>query len=471
MNMVSLHNHTDFSLLDGAQRCADLVRRCKELGHTAVAQTDHGTMRGFLKFHKACQEHGLKPIFGIEAYVCNDRHQRGLTPEQVQDAVANVPGKKDQREAVKEAEERLGVRQRFHTCLFAKNDEGLRNLFKLSSIGWQEGFYYRPRIDLDAIAKHREGLILSTACVGGVLAHHLQKGHFDEMCATLDKLGAIFGEDLFLEIMPHDFPLQREVNEAMVMLAAQWGAPLVATNDAHYALAEHWKLHEILLAVQTNAVLSDEKRFKFVGGHDYYLKSREEMEGSFANYHPAVSPACVKEALDNTNLLAERCNVTMLSGPRQSLLPQVEIAPYHVEEFLSWALEAYPEQYQAEPCPLDAEAPSAAVEGDVDVGVAALETVRRARGDDPYTSIEAAIKASKASAEAVEAVAKAMLDGAARIDEEIWQACRDAGYETSFDTIRHGRLALSEAGYLGETGATRETSSGSRSREWKWSGE
>jgi len=361
-NFASLHNHTEFSLLDGAQRCPQLAGRCKEMGDTAVGQTDHGTMRGFIKFHKACKDAGIKPVFGVEMYLCRDRHQRGLTKEQVEEAVKDIPSKKDQREAVKEMEERLGVRKRFHICFFAKDDVGLRNLFKLSSIGWTEGFYYRPRIDLAAVREHREGLILATACVGGVLAQYVPGQRYEEMLDTLDELVGMFGQDLYLEVMPHGFQLQQEVNEATVQLARARNLPLLATNDAHYALAEHWQLHELMLAMQSNATWDDPKRWRFPGGHDYYLKTREEMEVGFAQHHPVLSPAEVAQALDNTVELAGRCDARYLDEQRV-LLPKVQLDPAEQERFLRWAAATYPDQYELDPpqpCCADLEAPSTA---------------------------------------------------------------------------------------------------------------
>ena len=366
MSFVHLHLHTDFSLLDGAQRCSDVANRCKDMGHAAVAQTDHGTMRGFFKFWKECKKVDIKPIFGMEAYLCRDRRQRGLTEEQATQATVGITGKRDQTAAVKETELRLGVRERFHTCLFAKNEAGLRSLFRLSSIGWLEGFYYRPRIDVAALRENHEGLILSTACVGGILSHLINKQDHEGMLQMLVDLLDIFGDDLYLEVMPHDFPEQRTTNEMLADLSARYNIPLLATNDAHYTLADQWQLHEVLLAMQSHATWDDPKRWKFVGGHDYYLKTREEMEGSFAMYCPSLSPAVVKQALDNTQVLADSCNVEIVADTKRCLLPRVGIARHHREEFLRWAAEVYPESYDlgepapAVPCHMDCEAPSTA---------------------------------------------------------------------------------------------------------------
>jgi DNA polymerase-3 subunit alpha len=370
-DMVHLHNHTDFSLLDGAQRCSDLAKRCKEMGHVAVAQTDHGTMRGFFKFFRACEKAGIKPIYGMEAYLCRDRHKRGLDPSEIESATNGISGKKQQKEAVKDAEKQVGVRERFHTCLFAKNDVGLRNLFKLSSIGWLEGFYYRPRIDLESIIQYREGLVLTSACTSGILAHLLNKGQEEEMIALAENLKSIFADDFFLEIMPHDFDQQREVNTAIVKIGDVLDIPIVATNDAHYALAEHWQLHDVLLAMQTKAVWSDPKRWHFTG-RDFYLKSRQEMEESFARAHPDIPSDVVAASLDNTLLVAEKCDVHVVADSKQCLLPHVDIAERHRIEFLEWATEMYPELYLDEgdvpsvPCACDSEAPSIVSDRDDD---------------------------------------------------------------------------------------------------------
>jgi DNA polymerase III alpha subunit len=323
-------------------------------------------MRGFFKFWRACQKANIKPVYGMEAYLCRNRHQRGLTPEQSEAASNGITGKRDKTAAVKEAELTLGVRERFHTCLFAKNDVGLRSLFRLSSIGFLEGFYYRPRIDVAALREHHEGLILSTACVGGILSHLINKQDYEGMLQMLVDLLEIFGEDLYLEVMPHDFPEQRVTNEMLVDLSQKYNIPLLATNDAHYTMADQWQLHETLLAMQSHATWNDPKRWKFVGGHDYYLKTREEMEGSFVMYCQSMSPAVVKQALDNTVVLADSCNVEVVADTKRCLLPHVGIAAHHRDEFLKWAAEVYPESYDlgvqvpSGPCHLDCEAPSSA---------------------------------------------------------------------------------------------------------------
>ena len=367
---VNLHNHTDFSLLDGAQTTSEMAEASKGLGHSHIAITDHGTMRGFYKFHLACEQAEIAPIYGMEAYMCMDRHRRGLTKEEKASAVLGMGTTTSKKIAIKEAEATSKVRERFHTCLFAKNDIGLKNLFRISSVGWLEGFYYRPRIDMEVLEKYSEGVILSTACTSGILATPFMQGDLDRVWDSINHLQEIFGDDLYLEIMPHDFEEQVKVNLATVKIGQALGIQIIATNDAHYARKKDYLRHEVSLCMQTKDVWSNPKRWKFTGT-GFYLRSREEMADEFRTEHPGILRTVVDEALDNTYELARLCEASVHIDRKKCLLPPVEVPDRHLHDFMEWASEAYPEHYKlmghehdlpSVPCCLDGEAPSAADE-------------------------------------------------------------------------------------------------------------
>jgi len=343
---IHLHNHSDFSLLDGAQTCKEMAETVASLGHTHVALTDHGTMRGFYKFHHACKDVGVKPIFGFEAYMCKDRLRRGITDEEKAQITKGITNKREQNAAIKEMEEKLGTRRRFHSCLWAKDDVGLKNLFRLSSIGWQEGFYYRPRIDMEALSRHTEGVMFSTSCVSGVLAVPFMMGDIEEVMRLLGELQKLFGDDLYLEIMPHDFDEQVKVNLATVHIAESLGIQIIATNDAHYALKGDYLRHEVSLCMQSKDVWSNPNRWKFTGT-GFYLRSREEMEAEFAKEHPKIPSAVVQQALDTTYELALKATAEVKIDRHACLLPPVQITRAHHEGFLEWASNMYPEFYSS----------------------------------------------------------------------------------------------------------------------------
>ncbi|MEW6047888.1 MAG: DNA polymerase III subunit alpha, partial [Bacillota bacterium] len=278
-SFVHLHNHTQYSLLDGACRVEDLVALAKEYGMPAVAVTDHGAMYGTIEFYKAARAAGVKPILGAELYLApKSRHDRAGGPSE-------------------------GAY--YHLLVLAENDEGFRNLMKLSTTGFLEGFYYKPRIDLEVLAEHARGLIGTTGCMSAEVATHLLKGEDAAARQALERYLDIFGRDrYYVELQRNGVPGQEELNAALVRLAREYRLPIIATNDVHYLRQEDAAFHDVLLCIQTGKFLSDTNRLRFATDQ-FYLRSPEEMRALFSD---------IPEACDRTLEVAERCNVEIRLG-------------------------------------------------------------------------------------------------------------------------------------------------------------
>ena len=273
MAFVHLHVHSEFSLLDGACRIGRLAARAKELGQTALAITDHGVMYGVIDFYRAAKAEGIKPIIGCEVYVA---------PRTIADRVHGVDN--DAR----------------HLVLLCENETGYRNLSYLVSMGFLQGFYGKPRVDLALLRQHSEGLIALSACLAREIPRRLRAGDYDGAKAYALELSGIFGpEHFYLELQDHGIPEQREVNRGLLRIAQETGLPLVATNDAHYLTREDSELQDVLLCIQTGKTLDDPNRMRFET-QEFYLKSEDEMRALF----PALP-----EALENTQRIADRCKV------------------------------------------------------------------------------------------------------------------------------------------------------------------
>ena len=274
-----LHVHTQYSLLDGSSRIGELISRAKELGQTALAITDHGVMYGVIDFYKEALKQGIKPILGCEVYV--------------------APGSRFERQN-REDEDRY-----YHLILLAENDQGYANLMKIVSTGFVDGFYYKPRVDLETLRQYHEGIIASSACLAGEVARYLGSGLYEEAKKAALRYRDIFGPDNFyLELQDHGIDLQRTVNAGLMRLSRETGIELIATNDSHYTWPEDAEAHDILLCIQTGKKVSDTDRMRYEGGQ-YYLKSEEEMRELF-RYAP--------QALDNTAKIADRCQVDIEFG-------------------------------------------------------------------------------------------------------------------------------------------------------------
>jgi len=277
---VHLHNHTMYSLLDGAIRPKNLIKAAKDWGMGAIAITDHGNMFGAVEFYLKAREAGIRPIIGSEIYVAIEgRHVKRA-------ARGNIDGAN-------------------HLVLLAASEQGYRNLMKIVSIGYLEGFYYKPRVDRDVLREHSDGLICLTACLGGEIPQLLMQGKPEDAERAALEYRDIFGEDnFFIEIQDHGIPEETETLPKLVDLARKTGIPLVATNDAHYLRREHADSHDVLLCISTGKTIDDDNRMK-MNTDQIYLKSPEEMKELFAGY---------PEALENTVRIAERCDVTIQTG-------------------------------------------------------------------------------------------------------------------------------------------------------------
>ena len=296
MSFVHLHVHTEFSLLDGSNKIKEYVKRLKELNMTAGAITDHGVMYGCVDFYKAAREEGIKPIIGCEVYVApNSRFDKEIG----------------------------GGEERYHhLVLLAENNVGYANLCKIVSIGFTEGYYYRPRVDFEVLNKYHEGIIALSACIAGELPRFILKGMMTEARACAQKYLDCFGEgNYFLELQDHGMAEQKTVNSALLTLSQEMHIPLVATNDVHYTYAEDAEPHELLLCIQTGKTMKDENRLVYEGGQ-FYVKSEEEMRILFPY---------AQEAIENTQKIADRCNVEIEFGVTK--LPHFEVP----EGYDSWS--------------------------------------------------------------------------------------------------------------------------------------
>lgn len=299
MNFTHLHVHTEYSLLDGSNKINEYVARVKELGMNSAAITDHGVMFGCIDFYRAAKAAGIKPILGCEVYV--------------------APGSRFDRE-IGQAEDRY-----YHLVLLAENNHGYENLMKIVSKAFVDGFYYKPRVDMDLLQEYHEGIIALSACLAGEVAKNITRGMYEEARSAALRYEKIFGKgNFFLELQDHGIPQQQRVNQQLLRMSQETGIALVATNDVHYTYDTDAEAHDILLCVQTRKLLSDENRMRYEGGQ-YYVKSPEEMAELFP-YIP--------EALENTQKIADRCEVEIEFGVTK--LPKFDVpAPYTSWEYLN----------------------------------------------------------------------------------------------------------------------------------------
>ena len=295
MSFAHLHVHTEFSLLDGSNKIKEYVSRVKELGMNSAAITDHGVMYGVIDFYREAKKQGINPILGCEVYVApNSRFDREITG---------------------------GDDRYYHLVLLAENEEGYANLTKIVSKGFVEGYYYKPRVDKELLRKYHKGIIALSACLAGEVARSLTKGLYEEAKKTALEYQEIFGEgNFFLELQDHGIPEQGLVNQQLFKMSEETGIELVATNDIHYTYAEDAKPHDILLCIQTGKKLSDENRMRYDGGQ-YYVKSEEEMLRLFPY---------AKQALENTQKIADRCHVEIEFGVTK--LPKYDVP----DGYTSW---------------------------------------------------------------------------------------------------------------------------------------
>jgi len=295
MAFAHLHVHTEYSLLDGSNKIKEYVSRVKELGMNSAAITDHGVMYGVIDFYRAARAEGIKPVLGCEIYVApNSRFDKELTG---------------------------GEDRYYHLVLLAENNKGYANLVKIVSKGFTEGYYYKPRVDMEVLNRYHEGIIALSACLAGEVQRCIAKGLLEEARETAEKYETCFGKgNFFLELQDHGYPEQKLVNTELLKMSRELDIPLVATNDVHYTYESDADSHDILLCLQTGKKLADEDRMRYEGGQ-YYVKSEEEMKALF--------PYAL-EALENTQRIADRCQVEIEFGVTK--LPRYEVP----EGYDSW---------------------------------------------------------------------------------------------------------------------------------------
>jgi DNA polymerase-3 subunit alpha len=306
-SFVHLHVHTEYSMLDGAARVGDLVAEVARQQMPAIAMTDHGNVFGAFDFYKQATSVGVKPIIGIEAYVAPEsRHEK----KRVQWASGGD-------------DDVSGGGAYTHMTILAENNQGLANLFRLSSLASLEGYYYKPRMDRELLSRYADGLIATTGCPGGEIQTRLRMGNYREALRAASDYRDIFGaSNFYLELMDHGIDIENRVRADLLKLASELKLPLLATNDLHYTFAEDGAAHEALLCVQSGSTLADPKRFKF-DNHEFYVKTAAQMRELFKD---------IPESCDNTLLIAERCNVTLREG--ENLLPRFEVPQGESED--SW---------------------------------------------------------------------------------------------------------------------------------------
>ena len=287
-DFVHLHLHTEYSLLDGANSLDDLIKKAVELRMPAIAVTDHGNLFGALDFYLKATKAGIKPIIGCEMYV--------------------APGSRFEKTGTAGQHEESS----YHLILLARNKVGYKNLVKLVTAGYLEGFYYKPRIDKELLRKHSDGLIGMSACLSGEIPKLLLQGRYDDAKKTaLDYQDILGSENFYFELQDNGIPEQEQANRELIRLSKDTGIPLVATNDCHYLNREDHKSHDALLCIQTGKTVKDTNRMKF-SSETFYVKTPEEMKKSFAD---------VPEAISNTVAIAERCNL------------ELELGKYHLPHF------------------------------------------------------------------------------------------------------------------------------------------
>ncbi len=300
MSFTHLHVHTEYSLLDGSNKIKEYVARVKELGMDSAAITDHGVMYGVIDFYRAAKAAGIKPILGCEVYV--------------------APGSRFDKTAGANQDDRY-----YHLVLLAENQKGYENLTKIVSKGFVEGYYYKPRVDMELLEQYHEGIIALSACLAGEVQKYLLRGMYGEAMEAAGRYEGIFGKNnFFLELQDHGLAEQGTVNQQLLRLSQDTGIALVATNDVHYTYAEDEKAHDILLCIQTGKKLADEDRMRYEGGQ-YFVKSEDEMRALF--------PYAL-EALENTQKIADRCNVEIEFGVTK--LPKYDVPDgYTAWEYLN----------------------------------------------------------------------------------------------------------------------------------------
>ncbi len=330
MDFIHLHNHTEYSILDGAINIDRLVKKAVELGMPGIAITDHGNMFGAIEFYQKARKAGIKPIIGQEFYV--------------------APGSRFKKEVARDSGEEVA----YHLVLLARDIEGYGNLLKLSSMGYTEGFYYKPRIDMELLEKHSRGLICSSACLAGEIPVNILKGNTKNARALAGRMNELFGKDNFyLELQYHGIPEQKIVNKEIIRMAGELSIPLIATNDAHYVAREDSYSHEVLLCIQTGKTIDDPSHMRFASS-EFYLKSGEEMAELFAD---------VPDSIYNTRRIYEMVDVELELG--NPILPNFQVPDgYNLDSYMRHLVDQGAARIYGTPLP---EAVKKRIEYEIDV--------------------------------------------------------------------------------------------------------
>lgn len=336
-----LHTHTEFSVFDGCGKQESFIKKAIALGMPAIALTEHGSMRGVYKQNENCREQStamipngfpIKPIFGIEFYLCDDMTRKGLTEEETAALIKDTP-RGVRSEIIYQEEVRQGIRARFHLTALAMNNVGLVNLYKLSSLAWVDGYWKRPRIDLAALYKYHEGVIILSGCLSGVINHHIINGDVESAISKAEEMKGVFGDRFYLELMPHSVKGQATANKGLIQLSSALDIPMVATQDAHWVNDDDAHVQEVLLCIHTKKTMAMEpgddikvNRFKF-DTDEFWFKTREEMEDTFRKNHGYMTEAAIKSSLDTTLEINERIDAKLTIDRKKGMVPKVPMPP------------------------------------------------------------------------------------------------------------------------------------------------
>jgi len=326
---VHLHLHSEFSFLDGSAKLKSIVERASKLGFKAIAETEHGNIFGWWRFQKYCDEFNVKPIFGVECYVANDRTRRGVTKEELDQINAENPAGM-RRQAKNDFIEEHGIRKREHVVVLAKNNNGLKGIIRLVEESYRTGFYYKPRIDESILFPLAGDVVILSACLQGVVAAAVKNGGVRAGLRVAKRYAKVFKRDFYLEIQPNEIPEQSELNAAILEIHRRTKIPVVVTNDVHYIRKEDFETHDVLMVCRHNAdkefsksvTVEDEDRFRY-DTNRLFLMSERVVRKSFAKFHPEVPADVVSVAIKNSVRIADRCNarIEKLSHP----LPDIEV--------------------------------------------------------------------------------------------------------------------------------------------------
>lgn len=358
VDFCHLHCHSEFSTLDGMPKVEEYVIKSHQLGMPALALTEHGNLRSMYQLQIKTQqgfdyqgvkynaEKSVKPIFGVEFYVSFlDYRIKGVPESEKSKLRRDSDSEQTFKKKLKELEQTGGYRKRFHVLAFAKNQIGLQNLMKLNYLSWKDGYYYRPRIDSELLFAHSEGVIITTACVGGYAPEMVLAGKEDEADAWIKKAKKVFKDDFYIEIQPHNLlgdkgtklegkKIQQIANQYMIGFANRYNIKVIATNDCHYLNSDDVESHNVLLAINSRQTVTSEDAWRF-GDTGFYLKTKDEMLESFLKNHGSyLSRNSILESLENTMEIVEKCDVLLEIDRKKGILPNVETKGYTDDEYL-----------------------------------------------------------------------------------------------------------------------------------------